>query len=356
MRANSRTCSAAVTRSRATSPPAGWGPASATARAAAGLPRLLLVAHEPAPHLVGALAVRLAHEVALGEDGGGAPALAHEEEPEDALGEARHDRHQAREVEQPLDRARDPRPLVGPVGEGAEQDEARPVREVRAPRALPIEVGVLERALDLRPGVARHRRAALALAGEVAELVPHARALAALAGDGREGEARLALLRALAGGQGLRGGGDRLARSLRRGEQRHGEGARLGRERAVAQRHALAPREPLALGAGLALGVGEERARGAVLGRVAHGALREGEGEARVALVPRGLGLLHGVLELGAVPALLRLVDARDDRRRLGRLRVLLDELLPVAQRLALGEGEGVVGVLGDDHVDERLG
>jgi hypothetical protein len=101
--------------------------------------------------------------------------------------------------------------------------------------------------------VARHRAAAHALAGEVAEGVPHAPLLAALAGDAREGEARLVALGALAGGEGLRRRRDRLAPSRRRGEQGDGELPRRGSQGALPELDALAAREPHALGGGLAL-------------------------------------------------------------------------------------------------------
>ena len=192
-------------------------------------------------------------------------------------------------VEQPLDRrARPAAARAGPSASGPNSTKRVRSAEVRAPRALPIEVGVLVAGSRPPP-----RRGAPSPSGAGSRRRGRrARPTCACARRARRRPSRGRSAPRPAPGplpaaSGLCGGGDRLARSLRRGEQRQREGAGLGRERSVAQRHALAPREPLALGAGLALGVGEERARGAVLGRVAHRALREGEGEARVALVPR---------------------------------------------------------------------
>ena len=214
---------------------------------------------------------------------------------EDALGEARHDRHQAREVEQPLDGARDPRPLVGPVGERAEQHEARPVAEVRAPRALPDRgrgsgAGSRPRAQAWR-AIAERRRLSPARSPSSSHMrVRSPRSPATVARAKRASP----LLRALAGGQGLcaRRRSPRPLPPARRAAPSASVAGLSGAS--AASRERQRPRSARAARARRAVSrsASARSARAAaVLGRVAHGALREGEGEARVALVRRSLGL-----------------------------------------------------------------
>ncbi len=309
----------------------------------------LLEALEPFPHRDGVLALRMSLQVAARQDRGCPAGRFHERVADQSVREADHHVHHVGEIHGPLQGTRQVS-VASAVREGPEEEPAKHRLGLGAARHAVGPVGVLLGARNRRHGVASHVRALVAEVRDLLQLLPHRRLVPRLSRDGRQCKG------GLVGQRPLRVPFQERRRHLLDGacasQQRHRQPSLQGRV-AVAGFDAPGPIPQPDRAA--PLGLAKQPGGFAIFGGVAQRPLGEGESPRRIVALQRLFRIAHIPVPQGAEPAQLRVLDPVDQDRRLGRVRLPLDETLPVREGLALRDGELGVLVLREGHADGRL-